>query len=94
MTDARTVGADRNAMTTYAAATRTALFDEDVNNLHDWMVDRHRTDDDAAIYIYKDLLQRGEVKMKDLGQMSPEMELVADGFDEIGWVDTIIGSNW
>ena len=70
---------------------RTALFDEDVNDLYDWMMEHGRTDEEAAYWLHKYLLLRGEVNMLHLGEMSDRMKRVAAAVDEIGWVDFMHG---
>jgi hypothetical protein len=68
---------------------RTALFEDDVNNLHMWMTDHSNTDEDVAFWIHKYLLLQGEYTMSKLGGMSMGMLDVAAAFDEIGWVEVL-----
>ena len=70
---------------------RTALFDEDVEALHTWMTSKANTNDEAAFWIHKFILLRGEANMGTLGEMSPGMAEVAAAFDKIGWVDMMHG---
>ncbi len=44
------------------------------------MTSKTNTDDEAAFWVHKYLLLRGEVKMRDLGMMTPAMTKVVNAY--------------
>ena len=55
------------------------------------MTEHGRTDEEAAFWLHKYLLLRGEMDMLHLGDMSDRMKRVAAAVDQIGWVDFMHG---
>ena len=58
-----------------------ALFDDNMDKLHCWMVEKGRTEDELAFWLHKYLLLQGTVTLSAMGEMSPQMQEVALAID-------------
>ena len=64
---------------------RTRLLTEMTESLSCWLSKGDKTDAKLAYYIPKYVLARGTIRFQDLGMMSPEVRLLAEEQDLIGW---------
>ena len=70
---------------------RTRSLNEMTDSLSCWLSKGDKTDAELAYYIPKYVLARGTIRFQDLGMMSPEVRLLAEEQDLIGWQNFIDG---
>ena len=70
---------------------RSLLFDEEIDDLEDWLSKNEKTDVELRYWLIKFLRFQGEKTMCSLGQMSPLARLIAEEINQIGWTDFFHG---
>ena len=66
-------------------ADRTRLLQEQVENLQEWLEKDNKTDPELAYWIIKYILMRNSRAWGEMGEMSPQMQVLANSQDKIGW---------
>ena len=64
---------------------------ENTSELEVWLHRDGKTDPEVAFWVGKNIRGRGEVKLAELGQMSPDMLALAHGQDLIGYRNLMEG---
>ena len=70
---------------------RTALFDESVDRLQEWLERGNRTEPELSFWIIRILRLRGSTQGILLDLMSPEVEAVVRDIFQIGWTELLHG---
>ena len=70
---------------------RTALFDESVDRLQEWLERGNRTEPELSFWIIRILRLRGSTQGILLDRMSPEVEAVVRDIFRIGWTELLHG---